>query len=72
MAMKLQLRAVMLMACMTLMMAWGSARADEVPLITGEHWTQSTEQLKRVYLIGIANVRQVETAYHAIKGSKQQ
>lgn len=65
MAMKLQLRAVMLMACMTLMMAWGSARADEVPLITGEHWTKSTEQLKKVYLIGIANVLQVETAYHA-------
>ena len=65
MAMKLQLRAVMLMACMTLVMVWGSARADEVPLITGEHWTQSTEQLKRVYLIGVANVLQVETAYHA-------
>ena len=65
MAMKLQLRAVMLMACMTLVMVWGSARAAEVPLITGEHWTQSTEQLKKVYLIGIANVLQVETAYHA-------
>ena len=43
----------------------GSVRADEVPLITGEHWTKSTEELKKVYLIGIANVAQVETAYNA-------
>jgi hypothetical protein len=65
MAMKLQLRAAMLVLCMTLAMVSGGARADDVPLITGEHWTKSTEQLKKVYLIGIANVIQVETAYHA-------
>jgi len=39
------------------------ASADEVPLITGEHWSKSTEELKKVYLIGIANLAQVETAY---------
>jgi hypothetical protein len=65
MAMKLQWRAAMVVACMTLAMVSGGARADEVPLITGEHWTKSTEQLKKVYLIGIANVIQVDTAYHA-------
>ena len=65
MVMKLHLRAAMLVACMTLALVWGNARADEVPLITGEHWTKSSEQLKKVYLIGIANVIQVETAYHA-------
>jgi len=65
MAMKLQLRAAMIVSCMALALAWGSARADEVPLITGEHWTKSSEQLKKVYLIGIANVVQIETAYHA-------
>lgn len=65
MAMKLRLRAAMTLACMTLALVWGVARADEVPLITGEHWTKSSEQLKKVYLIGIANVIQVETAYHA-------
>ena len=65
MEMKLRLRAVMLVSCMALAMVWGSAGADEVPLITGEHWTKSSEQLKKVYLIGIANVIQVETAYHA-------
>jgi len=48
-----------------LAMVSGVARADEVPLVTGEHWTKSTEQMKKVYLVGIANVIQVETAYHA-------
>jgi hypothetical protein len=63
--MKSKLRAATLVACMALATMAGGARADEVPLITGEHWTKSTEQLKRVYLIGIANVIQVDTAYHA-------
>ena len=65
MKLKLQLRAAMTVACVALAVAWSSARADEVPLITGEHWTKSSEQLKKVYLIGIANVVQIETAYHA-------
>jgi hypothetical protein len=65
MAMKLQLRTAMAVACMTSAMLWGNARADEVPLITGKHWTESTEQLKKAYLVGIANVIQVENAYHA-------
>jgi hypothetical protein len=40
-----------------------TVRADEIPLITGEHWTKSTDQVKKAYLVGIANVLQVETAY---------
>ncbi len=36
-----------------------------MPLITGEHWTKSSEEVKKVYLVGIANVAQVETAYQA-------
>ena len=65
MTMNLQLRAAMALACMALALVWGNARADEVPLITGEHWIKSSEQLKKVYLIGIANVIQLETAFHA-------
>jgi len=65
MAMHLQLRAAMTVGCLALALVSSSARADEVPLITGEHWTKSSEQLKKVYLIGIANVVQIETAYHA-------
>jgi hypothetical protein len=58
-------RLTMLPVLMATAMAWGIARADEVPLITGEHWTRSTEQLKKTYLVGVANIMQVETAYQA-------
>ena len=51
-------------ACVALATTSGIARADEVPMITGEHWMRSTEQLKKVYLIGIANAYHVEAAYH--------
>jgi hypothetical protein len=63
MVMKSELRATLLAACMMLAVVSGSARAQEVPLVTGENWTTSSEQLKKVYLIGIANAIQVETAY---------
>ncbi|HEY2863374.1 MAG TPA: hypothetical protein VGK37_07120 [Casimicrobiaceae bacterium] len=63
MTMKLRLQAVIMAACAALAMAWGSARADEVPLVTGEHWVKSSDQLKKAYLLGIANVVQVERAY---------
>jgi len=39
------------------------AQAQEVPLVTGENWTTSSEQMKKAYLIGIANAIQVETAF---------
>lgn len=44
--------------------AWGDG---EVPLITGEQWMPSSVELKKAYLIGIANAFQVEAAYHAAK-----
>ena len=57
-------RAVMLATCAVLAIAIGGvARADEVPLVTGEHWVKSTEQVKKAYLVGIANVLQVEAAF---------
>ena len=64
MAIKTQWQSFIFVACMIMLaMMSGSVRADEVPLITGEHWTKSSEQLKKAYLVGIANVVQVETAY---------
>lgn len=56
-----------LAACVSLATASSIARADEVPIITGEQWVQSTEQLKKVYLVGIANAYQVERAYYGEK-----
>jgi hypothetical protein len=67
MTMKVKWRVAMVPVLFAAALAWGSARADDVPLISGQQWTQSTEQVKKVYLIGLANVMQVETAYHAAK-----
>jgi hypothetical protein len=65
MVMKAELRATLLAACMMLAVASGSASAQEVPVVTGELWTQSTDQVKKAYLVGIANAIQVEAAYEA-------
>jgi hypothetical protein len=60
---KMSWRGMALTAGMMLALAGGTARAAEVPIVTGEHWTRSSEELKKVYLVGIANVIQIETAY---------
>jgi hypothetical protein len=67
MTMKLKWRLALAPVVMAAALASASARADEVPLVTGEQWSKSTEQLKKVYLVGLVNVMQVETAYHAAK-----
>jgi hypothetical protein len=46
MAMKLQLRMVVFAVFVALAVGWGVARAQEVPLVTGEHWTKSSEEMK--------------------------
>ena len=58
-------RAVALAACVGALLLGGVARADEVPIVTGEHWTKSSDEVRKAYLIGIANVLQVEHAYEA-------
>jgi hypothetical protein len=65
MVMKMQWRGLMFVASVALAAAWGSARADEVPLVSGQHWTTSTPELKKAYLVGVANILQLEAAYHA-------
>ena len=59
---RLRLHMAVIVACLAVV-AWGSAVAEEVPLITGEHWVKSTDQMKKAYLIGMANMVLVETAY---------
>jgi hypothetical protein len=63
MAMKQQLRAAIVAACMALALTAINVRAQEIPLVTGEHWTKSSEEAKKAYLIGIANMAQIELAY---------
>ena len=54
---------VFVAACATLAVFSGTAIAQEVPLVTGEHWTKSTEETKKAYLVGIANIVHVQLAY---------
>ncbi len=62
---KKTLRMTMFVASMAFATAWGAAHAQEIPMVTGEHWTTSTEAAKKAYLVGIANLVQVETAFYA-------
>ena len=60
---KLRLCKVLVAAFVTLAVFSGAALAQEVPLVTGEHWVKSTEEMKKAYLLGIANVVHIELAY---------
>lgn len=65
MTMRSKLRTPLLAACMTLALAAGAAHAQEIPVVTGDQWSKSTEQVKKAYLVGIANLLQVERSYQA-------
>lgn len=54
---------LLLVACIMLATAFARAQAQEIPEVTGELWTQSSEPVKKAYLVGIANAIQVEWAY---------
>jgi hypothetical protein len=56
-------RAALVMTGMALAVVCGGVQAQEIPVVTGQHWTQSTEQVKKAYLVGIANAFQLEAAY---------
>jgi hypothetical protein len=60
---KLQLRVLLCSTFMAVAMVAGSVRAQEIPLVTGALWTSSSDQVKKAYLVGIANTIQVEAAY---------
>jgi len=62
---KTRVRATLWAACTAFALAGGVAQAQEVPLVTGEHWTKSTEPVKKAYLVGLTNIMQVEIAYQA-------
>ena len=64
-SLKSRLRATLVAVCAVAALAGGAAQAQEIPLVTGEHWTKSTEQSKKAYLVGLTNMLQVEVAYQA-------
>ena len=65
MASRTKLRSLLMSSCAALVVIWSGIGAAQVPVVTGEHWTRSTPDLKKAYLIGIANLIQVETAFYA-------
>ena len=65
MRMKMKLRGALFAASLVLAAAVSPAHAQEVPVVTGAEWTKSTDDVKKAYLVGIANLLQVEAAYQA-------
>ena len=65
MTIKPQSRTAIFLACLVLALTWSHAGAADIPVITGEQWTTSSEEMKKAYLVGIANFLQIETAYQA-------
>jgi hypothetical protein len=63
MAIRMNWRAMSMAACMTLAVVCGNVQAQEIPVVTGAHWTTSTADVKKAYLIGVANAVQVEAAF---------
>lgn len=57
-------RWVMLMVIATSAAFSSGAYADGIAQVTGVHWTKSSEAQKKAYLIGVANIAEVEMAYH--------
>jgi hypothetical protein len=43
-----------------LLLAWVTASARELPIITGEHWTTATEREKKAFLIGMGTIIEAE------------
>ena len=50
-------------AGMALALLAGGTWAQEVPMVTGQHWTKSSPEVKKAYLVGLANAFQVEWAF---------
>ena len=50
--------------CLALALTCGSASAADVPLVDGTLWTKSTDDVKKAYLVGLANMVQLEVAYN--------
>ncbi len=59
------LRGALFAAGIALALTSGAARAQEIPVVTGDQWSKSSEQVKKAYLVGIANLLQVERSYQA-------
>lgn len=57
------LRKAVLPACAALLITGSAFAGQEVPLVDGTHWTQSSAEVKKAYLVGLANAIQIDVAY---------
>src|SRR5438477_5908993 len=65
MRIKTRVRAALAAMCLSLGLLPILAQAGEIPIVTGEQWSSSSEAVKKAYLVGLANMVQVQSAYHA-------
>ena len=47
------------------------ARAGDVPLVTGQHWTKASESEKKAFLVGVANVISIQYELRRNEGRPQ-
>jgi len=58
-------RSLLIAACATLALFAGAATAQEIPIVTGQHWSRSSPEVKKAYLVGLANAFQIEAAFES-------
>jgi hypothetical protein len=63
MAIRPQWRTLLSLGILTLTVASNVARAESIPIVTGEQWTVSSDEAKKAYLVGVANILEIERAY---------
>jgi hypothetical protein len=63
MAIKPKWQALLPLSFLALAMMGSAAHAQNIPIVTGQHWMASTDGEKKAYLVGISNLLDVERAY---------
>jgi len=63
MAIKPQWRTLLSLTFLSLAVMGNVARAENIPIVTGQQWMESSPEAKKAYLVGIANLIEVERAY---------
>ncbi|WP_375542249.1 hypothetical protein [Paraburkholderia sp. CNPSo 3274] len=58
-----QWRTLLSLTVLLLAMMGNVVRAEGIPIVTGQQWMASSEAEKKAYLVGIANLLDVERAY---------
>ena len=63
MAIKPHWRTLFSLGLLSLSMMGNVARAQSIPIVTGQQWMASSEETKKAYLVGISNMLDIERAY---------